>query len=364
MVQKQQPPLHKPQMRTRTVQKAPTQQIIQSTPTTGVILTPVLVPNTPLIEISLPRSARGAFYTWSNKHESGTKVYSRIDRVFINDEWTDIFPDGYVHFLLEGTFDHCPCLVNFEVEHQRRGATFKYFNMWSLAPGYSDIVRTSSQRECQGTPMYRVVTKLKGLKSALKKLNKEQFDKIENLTHVAELSLQNFQELLILDPLNEQLCQNEQECAKEVIKLRKARHQFLSQKAKCEWMKFGDENTSYFHANIRRRISKNRVFQIKDMNNTMCTTPDSIKAAFEKFYQKLLATSNDVTSVNHRVVQKGPCIIEGHYAILNAPVTAEEVKKVMFDIQGTKAPGPDGYSSQFFKDNRDIVGHDVIAAVK
>ncbi|XP_074303377.1 uncharacterized protein LOC141637860 [Silene latifolia] len=222
-------------------------------------------------------NARVSFFTWSNKHESDTKVYSRIDRVFINAEWTDIFPDGYVHFLPEGTFDHCPCLVNCEVEHKRRGATFKYFNMWSLAPGYSDIVRTGWQKECQGTPMYMVITKLKGLKAALKTLNKEQFANIENLTHVAELALQNFQEQLILDPLNEQLCQNEKECAKEVNDLRKAKHQFLSQKAK---------------------------------------------------------------------------------------LTAEEVKTAMFDIPGTKASGLDGYSSQFFKDNWDIVGHDVIAVVQ
>ncbi|XP_074306326.1 uncharacterized protein LOC141641568 [Silene latifolia] len=153
-------------------------------------------------------SARGSFFTWSNKHENDTKVYSRIDRVFSIAEWTDIFPDGYVHFLPESTFDHYPCLIHLEVKHQRRGTTFKYFNMWSMAPGYSDIVRTGWQKECQGTPMYKVVTKLRGLKAALKNLNKEQFDNIENLTHMAEIALQKFQELLILDPLNERLCQN------------------------------------------------------------------------------------------------------------------------------------------------------------
>ncbi|XP_074299014.1 uncharacterized protein LOC141630019 [Silene latifolia] len=84
----------------------------------------------------------------------------------------------YVHFLPKGMFDNCPCLIKFEMEVQRRGTPFKYFNMWSLVPEYFDIVQTVWNIECQGTAMYKVVTKLKGLKYKLKKLNKDQFGDI------------------------------------------------------------------------------------------------------------------------------------------------------------------------------------------
>ncbi|XP_074301502.1 uncharacterized protein LOC141632896 [Silene latifolia] len=87
-------------------------------------------------------SAKGAFYTWTNKHEHETKVYSRLDRMLINVDWMDCFPDSYVHFLPEGLFDHCPSLIHFEGEIHRRGKPFKYFNMWSLEPDYDNIVRT------------------------------------------------------------------------------------------------------------------------------------------------------------------------------------------------------------------------------
>lgn len=36
----------------------------------------------------------------------------------------------------------------------------------------------------------------------------------------------------------------------------------------------------------------------------------------------------------------------------------------MFSINGNKSLGPDGYTSQFFKDSWDIVGDDVRKAVK
>ena len=45
-------------------------------------------------------------------------------------------------------------------------------------------------------------------------------------------------------------------------------------------------------------------------------------------------------------------------------VTDEEIKGAMFSIDGNKAPGPDGYTSVFFKKSWDIVGNDVCKAVK
>ncbi|XP_074292818.1 uncharacterized protein LOC141619696 [Silene latifolia] len=53
----------------------------------------------------------GAFFTWNNKHENGTKVYSKLDRVLINADWLTTFPECYANFLPEGLFDHCPCLI-------------------------------------------------------------------------------------------------------------------------------------------------------------------------------------------------------------------------------------------------------------
>ncbi|KAJ0852391.1 putative RNA-directed DNA polymerase [Helianthus annuus] len=45
------------------------------------------------------------------------------------------------------------------------------------------------------------------------------------------------------------------------------------------------------------------------------------------------------------------------------PVTCEEVKNAMFSIGEDKAPGPDGYTSTFFKKAWEIVGNEVTNAV-
>ncbi|XP_074293516.1 uncharacterized protein LOC141620581 [Silene latifolia] len=207
--------------------------------------------------------AKGAFYTWTNKHEVGSKVCSRLDRVLINDEWLAEFPDSYTHFLPEGVFDHCPAIIRFEMERRRNGYSFKYFNMWASAPDYKDIVSNGWNQHVFGSPMYRVVRKLKVLKGAFRKLNREQFGDIENFTHIAEIALAQCQDCLSKDPLNVELNQTEKIYAKELEELQKARDQFLRQKAKVDWMQMGDHNTAFFHASIKSRRSKNRCFKLK-----------------------------------------------------------------------------------------------------
>ncbi|XP_074271645.1 uncharacterized protein LOC141595577 [Silene latifolia] len=136
------------------------------------------------------------------------------------------------------------------------------------------------------------------------------------------------------DPLNVELCNAERICAQEVVFLTKARMDFLKQKAKVAWVKEGDASTFFFHASIKRMRGRNRVYQIKDMHGRLCTKSEDIKAAFEEYYVSLLGTSN------------------------------QEIRLAMFDILGTKAPGPDGFSSQFFKDSWNVVGKDVIKAIQ
>ncbi|XP_074267071.1 uncharacterized protein LOC141590373 [Silene latifolia] len=145
----------------------------------------------------------GSFYTWNNKHEFEGKVYSRVDRVFINEDWLHDFPDSNAHFLPEGLFDHCPCLVNFTEHMPRSRPPFKYFNMWSKAPDFENIILRGWALEIKGTAMFRIITKLKWLKKELKGLNNSQFSDIENLVKVTELSLNHFQTLLRNDLLNE-----------------------------------------------------------------------------------------------------------------------------------------------------------------
>ncbi|XP_074293363.1 uncharacterized protein LOC141620371 [Silene latifolia] len=289
----------------------------------------------------LDSPAVGSFYTWNNKQDPSTRVYSRLDRVLVNQEWLLSRGDAYAHFYNEGLFDHSPCII------QDSDTTFQY---WS--------------KFWQGTKMFKVVMKLKSLKKPLKDLNKNLFADVENSTAYAWKILDAIQTALTSNPTDPQLISQEREASQTYRDLQNACDSFLLQKSKASWVNQGDNNTRYFHSLLKGRSTKSKVFRITDVALVILFTDgDKIQDAFLGYYEQLLGTSATVTPVNVPLVQAGKLCTQDHWAILLSPVSKKEVRDAIFAIPNHKAPGPDGFSSAFFKDSWSIVGDDVCAAV-
>ncbi|XP_074266335.1 uncharacterized protein LOC141588810 [Silene latifolia] len=122
--------------------------------------------------------AQGAYYTWNNKQDASFRVFSRLDRVLINSEWSREDAFHVCSFPSEGTFDHTP-----------------------------------------GTKMFQVVRKLKNLKVHLRQFNKDHFADIENAAAVALRNLEDIQISLIDDPSNQQMLNMEAHLCGGVQKL-------------------------------------------------------------------------------------------------------------------------------------------------
>ncbi|XP_074310090.1 uncharacterized protein LOC141645569 [Silene latifolia] len=232
-----------------------------------------------------------SFFTWNKKQGGITRKYSRLDRFLVNEDWLSVFPDAYANFMPEGIFYHCPCVVQFGMTVQRKKVPFKYYNMWSLADDYNQIVDTVWSEQVDGTLMYQLVSKLKKLKGPLKSLNKHGFSDIENTASITFLALQKIQQDLRANPSDPTLIQTEREVAKEYTMLLNAKHQFLQQKTKAEWALEGDDNTAYFHASLKAKRNRSKVVQIEDGYGECKTSPDEINGAFEDFFIQLLGTS-------------------------------------------------------------------------
>ncbi|XP_074283415.1 uncharacterized protein LOC141607964 [Silene latifolia] len=176
--------------------------------------------------------------------------------------------------------------------------------------------------------MFSIIKMLKALKPALKSLNKCCFSDIENNTTIAKVALENIQKLLIENPGDIVLLQQEMDMAHDLKELISARDSFFIQKAKVQWSLEGDLNTNYFHHAIKKRNYLNKVFQIEDMNGRPCTDGDSIQAAFLEYYHSLLGSQTETEKVNLTIVRQGACCTAEHWNLLNKPVTVEEVKQL------------------------------------
>lgn len=51
-------------------------------------------------------------------------------------------------------------------------------------------------------------------------------------------------------------------------------------------------------------------------------------------------------------------------ALLDSPITADEIKEAVWSCEGSKAPGPDGYTFTFIKKHWELLKKDIFSYVK
>ena len=157
---------------------------------------------------------------------------------------------------------------------------------------------------------------------------------------------------------------NERRCLKTYHDLACAEEGFLKQKSRVQWLKLGDQNTSFFHKAIKARNARNAIKAITLANGCRIEDPEAIKQEAVAHFQNVLC-SDGPSNVHDVYLDNldGFAWSPQHLDTLNSMITHEEIKKAMFSMNDSKAPGPDGFSSLFFKEASSIVGCDVIEAV-
>ncbi|GJY33032.1 RNA-directed DNA polymerase, eukaryota, reverse transcriptase zinc-binding domain protein [Tanacetum coccineum] len=166
---------------------------------------------------------------------------------------------------------------------------------------------------------FRLVKKLKGLKGPLNKMSWKKGD-VSNRVIRCRDDLKNIQSAMEKDPDNADLRNKSCELLNENNTAKKEEESMLFQKARVEWLSEGDRNASFSHKVLKERRHKSKIMAICDENGTRCENEEK--------------------------------------------VSKKEVKEALFDIEDEKAPGPDGFTSKFFKETWDTVREDVCLAIQ
>ncbi|KAL2248030.1 UNVERIFIED_CONTAM: hypothetical protein Sindi_2655300 [Sesamum indicum] len=279
----------------------------------------------------LPLPMQGEWYTWHNCSASPWNLWKRLDRMMINDRWMARFPTSFYTSLTPRTPDHSP-LVLYGDSQQQYGGMFRFDNYLTLSPEFIPSVQQVWQHNIIGAPMYAVTRKLKALKQVFREQRRNKGDLSHNV-QLAKGFLEMAQLLVSSNRHDELLLQLEHCCRFILAKAAKLEQSILQQRAKMQWMKGGDQCSRVFFRKIAQRRSARRILQINDDHGATHTEP-----------QETPMSEEDVNS-------------------LLLPFTPADVKQAVFDIAEDKAPGPDGYSSGFFKAAWPIVGQEVTSAV-
>ncbi|XP_062099618.1 uncharacterized protein LOC133805450 [Humulus lupulus] len=312
----------------------------------------------------VPLKSLGSFFTWTNNQNGSTRIYSKIDHAFVNENWFDLFPFASAVFKWEVISYHCSCIVNIQSKVSLGTKLFRFYNFWADHPQFLEVVRFSWQLPIHATGLRAVFLKSLRLKHSLKKFNHNTFGDIGLSFDMAKEKYQEAQLKAQAFPTEFCYQQSAKEAAEAYIIQEKMFYSFLSQRSKVDWLQKGDLNTSFFFAYLKQRRAANGIASfVNDQGQLVDSFPEVVSHFVEHLRGYLGNQSSASGSINLACLDLGPKLSIDHQTLLLKPFSAKEIRKALFGIPSNKSPGPDGYGSGFFKAAWQIVGSEVCSAI-
>ncbi|KAK9681700.1 hypothetical protein RND81_10G021200 [Saponaria officinalis] len=302
----------------------------------------------------------GCEFTWTNNQDNEARMWSKLDRGLVNENWIKLFPSYSVWFCPAGVSDHSPALVTIFEEAPRR-RRFSYLNCWSLEPDFPDLVKSAWSKPVSGSPMYRFFAKLKNARQVLCSFHRQQTSSIQD--HLIKLKgeLATCQENIQRQPLCCTLLQLERDLKQKYLKLQTVELIILRQRAKMDRIIYNDASTRLFYAKINERAHGQLIGEIFDHRGQRRLGLEQVAEGFITYYTDLLGAK---AAVNDMPTMQGACVLTSDWDTLVKPVQVEEIRDALKGIDPYKSPGPDGFSSGFFHATWDIMGDDLTSCIQ
>ncbi|RVW90110.1 Transposon TX1 uncharacterized 149 kDa protein [Vitis vinifera] len=302
---------------------------------------------------------QGGSFTWRGGLNNQTQ--SRLDRFLVSEDWEGYFSGAIQSLLPRIVSDHCPILL--DCGGTRKGPSpFRFENMWLKEEGFRDLIRNWWVGfNFRGSYSFTLSEKLKALKACLKVWNREVFGNVNARKESALKQMMLWDAIEGDRVLNTEEQNSRKKALEEYEKWVIMEEIAWRQKSRELWLREGDRNTGYFHkmANAHRRV--NSMVKIK-INGTWVSEESDIKEGVVQAFHSLLSETAEWRP-RCNGLQVG--VLEGENAtMLEAPFSEEEVFGALSDLNGDKAPGPDGFTMAFWQFSWSFLKEEVMGFFK
>ncbi len=249
--------------------------------------------------------------------------------------------------------DHAPCVISIETSIPK-AKIFRFGNFWVDIPGFMETVKNIWDIPMRADNQGKIINgKLKNLRrgfkiwsrrlSNLNSLICNSNDAVDMLDRIEE------ERPLFIQEWNFRIVKN------HILKLLHYKNIFWKKRCTIRWVKFGDENSKFFHASATQRYRQNKIFHLTLDDGSIITSHDEKAQAFLKCFKDRMGTSkgNEMIIKLNELIQ--PSSELSHLSDLPSK---QEIENVIKTMPTDKAPGLDGFNGLFMKKCWSIISDD------
>ncbi|KAJ9543812.1 hypothetical protein OSB04_023519 [Centaurea solstitialis] len=291
--------------------------------------------------------------------DDGTK-FSKLDRFLVSRSFGERWRNLNALTLERTWSDHYPILLRDKVKDFGL-PPFKFYDTWLKEEAVAVLVKRVWQESTNSSrPDCIFREKLKKLKLAIKEWIPSGWGVLDKKVIEARDEVKKWESKGDVSFLEGPDRENWLEARKKWRELEEKNSAIARQRAKLKWAKDGDENSKLFHTACKLRERRNRIHGL-NIHGSWSENPDEIKRyVFNFFKQKYTSHIHGEAKLKGDRFKK---ISVEEAKELEGKFSEEEVWKALKDCGCNKSPGPDGFTTGFFKKFWDIIKKDLLAVL-
>ncbi|XP_060971357.1 uncharacterized protein LOC115703860 [Cannabis sativa] len=189
--------------------------------------------------------------------------------------------------------DHCSCIIKSGISDKIGFKPFRYYNFWSDHPEFKDIVLTNWRKPIKAQGMHATYLKMMRLKHCLRKFNHDligdivkKYQEAKSDFLEARLQAQAHSEPVFLDI--------EKVATANFLVQEKMYFSFLRQRSKVTWIHKGDENSSFFHACLKKKRLENNITSFTNEHGEIVENYQEVVNHFISHFYGIMGTRNQI----------------------------------------------------------------------
>lgn len=310
----------------------------------------------------------GSTFTWSNNaRQPQNRIYETIDHVIVNSNWFLLY-DKAIKTLPRITFDHHPLVLQTHGFSPRPPRRFTYEKYYNDIKDISKIITEQWMMDNGGSPTFKIHNKLRAIKNGIREYMRAQSD----ISHAINSLERDSDEMQRQDMANNSWdtfhWEDLQKKIADYHNNLQQRHQIWSQRLHVNWKLLADKNTKFYH-NIQ--LTTQSRFKNRGIINEfgeLITDPKTIlhimKSHFQPHWNHESTNASILSAQNNMAQHVYPSISRYMNDMLVASPDDQEIQNIIMRMPKDKAPGNDGFTTDFFSNNWTIVKNDICDAIR